>query len=166
MNTTLDTKLLDNMSEEELVQLRKEVYARLDSIAAEKRRREELRKNYKLLPFEREYHVNYWGVYNSLCDVFEKFDTPITKEGFENIVKGNTYSDPLRYDEIYICPICGNTSLQVCKSNTDRYYIECTECEFEIPKKYRSYYESEAWEMLHEYLIKHKYLDESVEFPR
>lgn len=40
----IDKESLDQMSEHELVELRKEVYARLDSIAENKRRKAEIRK--------------------------------------------------------------------------------------------------------------------------
>ena len=154
---------LDQMSEYELVELRKEVYARLDSIAEKKRRKADIRKNYKLLPFEREYKLDYRGIYMDVVSRFRKFDM-ITTDAFDEIVSCNKHSEPLKYDDIYICPTCGQKTLYVCKEG-NLYYIECTDCEFELPKRYRGYSPYETWKLFHEYLIKHNYLDKSVEFP-
>lgn len=161
----IDKESLDQMSEHELVELRKEVYARLDSIAENKRRKAEIRKNYKLLPFERLYSLDYHRIYLDVSNRFRKFDM-ITADAFYEIVNLNKHSEPLTYDNIYTCPMCGQLTLQVCKKEGSMYCIECTGCEFESPKRYRGYSPYETWELFHEYLIKHKYLGKSVEFPR
>lgn len=110
----IDKESLDQMSEHELVELRKEVYARLDSIAENKRRKAEIRKNYKLLPFERLYSLDYHKIYLDVSNRFRKFDM-ITADAFYEIVNLNKHSEPLTYDNIYTCPMCGQLTLQVCK---------------------------------------------------
>lgn len=162
--SNIDVKILDAMSESELNNLRKEVYARLDAINEEKQRRKQLRDNYKLLPFEFEYAYLTDKIVDSLCEHF-KITTILEKYEFNDIVETWRRKKPLRYEKIYTCPWCGNTSLRLHIPPNGIYYIDCDDCEFEVPKKYNGYNIQETWKFFHEYLIKLGYLDPSVKFP-
>lgn len=160
----IDVKILDAMSESELNDLRKEVYTRLDAINEEKQRRKKLKENYKLLPFEFEYDYLTDKIVKSICEHF-KITTILEKYEFNDIVEIWKRKKPLRYEEIYTCPECGNASLTLHIPPNGIYYIDCHDCEFSVPKKYNGYYREETWRNFHEYLIKHGYLDSSVKFP-
>lgn len=162
--SNIDVKILDAMSESELNDLRKEVYARLDAINEEKQRRKQLSDNYKLLPFEFEYAYLTDKIVDSICEHF-KITTILEKYEFNDIVETWTRKKPLRYEKIYTCPWCGNTSLRLHTPPNGIYYIDCDDCEFEVPKKYNGYNIQETWKFFHEYLIKHGYLDPSEKFP-
>lgn len=160
----IDVRTLDEMSESELNDLRKQVYARLDAINEEKQRRKQLKENYKLLPFEFEYTHNTNKIVSTIREHFETCDI-LTEDTFIDIVTTWKSKLPLHYEEIYTCPWCGNTSLTLHTPPNGIYYIDCNDCEFEVPKKYNGFYIEETWRNFHEYLIKHGYLDPSVKFP-
>lgn len=162
--SNIDVKILDAMSESELNNLRKEVYARLDDINEEKQRRKQLRENYKLLPFEFEYTYNHAAIVHDLSNRI-KVTHVIAQCEFDDIVDNWKRKMPLDYEKIYTCPWCGNTSLRLHTPPNGIYYIDCNDCEFEVPKKYNGYYIEETWRNFHEYLIKHGYLDPSEKFP-
>lgn len=162
--SNIDVKLLDEMSEDELNDLRKEVYSRLDAITAEKQRRKKLKEHYKLLPFEFEYTYNHAAIVHDLSNRI-KVTHVISQDEFDDIVDNRKRKMPLDYEKIYTCPWCGNTSLRLHTPPNGIYYIDCNDCEFEVPKKYNGYYIQETWRNFHEYLIKHGYLDPSVKFP-
>lgn len=162
--SNIDVKILDAMSESELNDLRKEVYARLDAINEEKQSRKKLKENYKLLPFEFEYDYLTHKIVESICEHF-KITTILEKDEFNDIVETWKRKRPLRYEEIYTCPWCGNTSLRLHTPSNGIFYIDCDDCEFEVPKKYGGYNIQETWKFFHKYLIKHGYLDPSEKFP-
>lgn len=83
--SNIDVEILDAMSESELNDLRKEVYARLDAINAEKQRRKKLKENYKLLPFEFEYTYNNYAIVHNLSDRI-KVSHVIAQDEFDEIV--------------------------------------------------------------------------------
>lgn len=162
--SNIDVRILDEMSESELNNLRKEVYSRLDAINEEKQRRKQLRDNYKLLPFEFEYAYLTDKIVDSICEHFN-ITIILEKYEFNDIVETWKRKKPLRYEEIYTCPACGNASLTLHIPPNGIYYIDCHDCEFSVPKKYNGYCREETWRNFHEYLIKHGYLDPSVKFP-
>lgn len=162
--SNIDVNILDAMSESELNNLRKEVYARLDAINEEKQRRKKLKENYKLLPFEFEYTYNMDEIVSMIRKHFEVHDI-LTEDKFNDVVTTWKRTMPLDYENIYTCPWCGNASLTLHIPPNGIYYIDCRDCEFSVPKKYNGYYREETWRNFHEYLIKHGYLDPSVKFP-
>ena len=162
--SNIDIKRLDELSEEELNNLCKEVHARLDAITAEKQRRKKLKDNYMLLPYTFEYTYNNDAIVHDLSNRI-KVTHVISQDEFDDIVDNWKRKMPLDYENIYTCPWCGNTSLRLHTPPNGIYYIDCNDCEFEVPKKYNGFYIGETWRNFHEYLIKHGYLDPSVTFP-
>lgn len=162
--SNIDVKILDAMSESELNNLRKEVYARLDAINEENQRRKKLKENYKLLPFEFEYTYNMDEIVSMIRKHFEVHDI-LTEDKFNDVVTTWKRTMPLDYENIYTCPWCGSASLCLHTLPNGIYYINCDDCEFEVPKKYNGYNIQETWKFFHEYLIKHGYLDPSEKFP-
>lgn len=162
--SNIDVKILDAMSESELNNLREEVYAHLEAINEEQQRRKKLRENYTLLPFEFEYTYNNDAIVQDLSNRI-KITHTISQYEFDEIVDNWKRKMPLDYEKIYTCPLCGNTSLRIHIPPTHIYYIDCDDCELEVPKKYNGYYIQDTWRRFHNYLIEHGYLDPSVKFP-
>jgi len=156
----------DNLTEQELRELNKASQEKLDAINAEKRRKAELKKNYALKKVPSTFKLDQARLGRSVVMWFKDHQDPLDSGTFNAIVDGCT--DEIKPDrsEIYSCPYCGAFNLRVGNFGdgwSPRLAVTCDSCDFVVKKKTdgKEYY---AWEIFHEWLVKHGYLDESVKF--
>ena len=157
---------LDNLTEKELRELNKASQERLDAINAEKRRKAELKKNYALKEVPSTFKLDQARLGRSVVMWFKDHQEPLDSGTVNALVEGCTDEIKPRKDEIYPCPLCGRFYLRVGNFSdgyTARYAVTCATCDFTMKKKTdgKEYY---AWEVFHEWLVKHGYLDESIKF--
>lgn len=157
----------DNLTEKELKEINRVSQEILDSIQSEKRRRAELKKNYALKEVPSIFHINQsrLGFYIQKHFV-EDGQKTLTKEVFDGYLKKSTDEIKPKREEVYPCPLCGEYNLRVGNFGdtfAPRIAVTCDNCEFVMKKKTdgKEYY---AWELFHEWLVKHGYLSEDVKF--
>jgi len=158
----------DNLTEKELKEINRVSQEILDSIQSEKRRKAELKKNYALKEVPSVFHINQsrLGFYIQKHFVEDGQET-LTKEVFEEYLKKSTDEIKPKREEVYSCPYCGEYTLRVGDFGDNIYSpkraVTCENCDFTVKKKTdgKEYY---AWEIFHEWLVKHGYLDENVKF--
>lgn len=157
---------LDNLTEKELRELNKASQERLDAINAEKRRKAELKKNYALKEVPSTFKLDQARLGRSVVMWFKDHQEPLDSGTFNALVEGCT--DEIKPDrsEVYSCPYCGAFNLRVGNFGDEwspRIAVTCDSCDFVVKKKTdgKEYY---AWEVFHEWLVKHGYLDESIKF--
>ncbi len=159
---------LDGLSEKDLRELNRVAQAKLDEIEGEKRRKAELKKNYALkdIPSKFEFRPSWLG--NLVKGWFEQNpNCSMPVEIYNKLMKDSTEEIKPKRSEIYSCPYCGKFNLRVGNFGMNEYSVRnavcCESCDFEVKKKVsgKEYY---AWEIFHEWLIKHGYLDKSVKF--
>lgn len=158
---------LNNFTEKELREINKASQEKLDAIDAEKRRKAELKKNYALKEVPSTYRVDCARLCVKLEEFFkEPSEVILDKSSFYELRKRCTDEIKPKREEIYPCPLCGDFNLRVGNfgdSYAPRLAVTCDSCDFVVKKKTdgKEYY---AWEVFHEWLVKHGYLDESVKF--
>lgn len=156
----------DNLTEQELRELNKASQEKLDAINAEKRRKAELKKNYALKEVPSTFELDHARLGRSVVMWFKNHQEPLDSGTFNALVDGCTDEIKPNRSEIYSCPHCGEFNLRVGNFGdgwNPRIAVTCDSCEFVVKKKTdgKEYY---AWEVFHEWLVKHGYLDESVKF--
>lgn len=158
---------LNNLTEKELRELNKVSQEKLDAINAEKRRKAELKKNYALKEVPSTFKLDQARLGRSVVMWFKDHQEPLDSGSFNALVEGCTDEIKPKREEVYSCPYCGEYSLRVGDFGDNMYNpkraVTCEDCDFTIKKKTdgKEYY---AWEIFHEWLVKHGYLDESVKF--
>ena len=157
---------INGLSKKELKELAEASRARLEAIESEERRKAELKKNYALKEVPSTFKLDQARLGRSVVMWFKDHQEPLDSGTFNALVEGCT--DEIKPDrsEIYSCPYCGDFNLRVGNfgdSYAPRIAVTCGSCDFVMKKKTdgKEYY---AWEIFHEWLVKHGYLDESVKF--
>lgn len=158
---------LDGLGEKELRELNRAAQAKLDDIESERKRKAELKKNYALkdVPSKFEFRPLWLG--NLVKGWFEQNpNCSMPVEVYNKLMKDSTEEVKPERSEVYSCPYCGDFNLRVGNfgdSYAPRIAVTCDSCDFVVKKKTdgKEYY---AWEVFHEWLVKHGYLDESVKF--
>lgn len=158
----------DNLTEQELRELNKASQEKLDAINAEKRRKAELKKNYALKNVPSTYRVDYARLGVKIENFFkEPSEVILDISSFHELRKCCTDEIKPNRSEVYSCPYCGEYALRVGDFGDNMFSpkraVTCENCDFTVKKKTdgKEYY---AWEIFHEWLVKHGYLDESVKF--
>ncbi|MEE1504314.1 MAG: hypothetical protein UGF89_08755 [Acutalibacteraceae bacterium] len=156
----------DNLTEQELRELNKASQEKLDAINAEKRRKAELKKNYALKEVPSTFKLDQARLGRSVVMWFKDHQEPLDSGTFNALVEGCTDEIKPKREEVYPCPLCGEFSLRVGNFGdtfAPRIAVTCDNCEFVMKKKTdgKEYY---AWEVFHEWLVKHGYLSEDVKF--
>lgn len=157
---------LNGLTKKELKELAEASQARLEAIKSEERRKAELKKNYALKEIPSTYKVDQAMLGRSVIHWFEDNKKPLDTATFDTLVKACTNEIKPRREEVYPCPLCGDFNLRVGNygdSFAPRLAVGCDSCEFVMKKKTdgKEYY---AWEIFHEWLVKHGYLSEDVRF--
>lgn len=157
---------LDNLTEKELRELNKASQEKLDAINAEKRRKAELKKNYALKEVPSTFKLDQARLGRSVIMWFKDHQEPLDSGTFNALVEGCTDEIKPNRSEVYSCPYCGAFNLRVGNFGDEwspRIAVTCDSCDFVVKKKTdgKEYY---AWEVFHEWLVKHGYLDESIKF--
>lgn len=157
----------NNLSEKELREINKATQVKLDAIEAEKKRKAELKKNYALKEVPSTYKVDYARLGMEIEKFFKEPSQVILDiSSFYELRKCCTNEIKPKREEVYPCPLCGEFNLRVGNFGDNwcpRIAVLCDSCDFVVKKKTngKEYY---AWELFHEWLVKHGYLDESVKF--
>ena len=157
----------NNLTEKELREINKVSQEKLEVINAEKRRKAELKKNYTLKAVPSTYRVNYARLGIKIEEFFKDPSQVIMDiSSFYELRKRCTDEIKPRREEVYPCPLCGDLNLRVGNFGdtfAPRIAVTCESCDFTMKKKTdgKDFY---AWELFHEWLVKHGYLDESVKF--
>ena len=157
---------INGLSKKELKELAEASRARLEAIESEERRKAELKKNYALKEVPSTFKLDQARLGRSVVMWFKDHQEPLDSGTFNALVEGCTDEIKPKREEIYPCPLCGHFNLRVGNfgdSYAPRLAVTCDSCDFVVKKKTdgKEYY---AWEVFHEWLIKHGYLDESVKF--
>lgn len=155
----------DDLSENELKEIQHKVEASLQVINDEKIRRKRIKEEYIVEYPEREYRPNLHLFYRKVHEAADSGQS-LSSEFIHNIDESTQIPLPYDYTKIYRCPICGNWTLE-CGEYHERkgtYTIACYHWEFELPKKYIGYSDTDAWRGLHNYLQTHGYVSEDVKF--
>lgn len=164
------------MSEKELKKMARElkkeaveIQEKLDLIEKERDEKQRIKAEYTLAVYEPEYEVNYNRLWNSIKTIVEQ-GGKVDGENIEEIYKEACYRLPLKKEKIYPCPKCGEIgSLYVAEYGDPHMCIHkkkvtCQHCGYTCPGNYH-YYEDDAWDELHDWLIKRGYLNASVPKP-
>lgn len=157
---------IDNLSEKELREINRASQEKLDAINAEKRRKAELKKNYALKEIPSTHKVDYARLGRSAYMWFKDHQEPLGSGTYDALLEASTDEIKPNREDVYPCPLCGNFSLRVGNfgdTYAPRIAVCCESCDFVVKKKTdgKEYY---AWEIFHEWLVKHGYLSEDVRF--
>lgn len=168
---------LNGMSEKELRkaarELKKEaeeIQEKLDQIEKERAEKRRIKAEYALVPYEPKYEVNYYSLWNSIKELVEQGGA-LDKSNIEGIYKKACYRLPVKKEEIYPCPECGEIGSLYVGEFGDPYMcdskkkVTCQHCGFTCPGEYMTA-DYAAWEVFHNWLIKRGYLNASVPEPQ
>ena len=154
-------------TKEQLLAQLKECDDELDAIKAERRRRAEIKRNYKPNYVEPRYDM-LWRQYaidleNLLLDIVSKVDEALKDHvgaGLEKARKKNSYQVATDPSKMWNCPYCGEYDcLYIGEYNPDRFYptyaVTCSNCDY-IGPMISDY--GETWCEFEDWLRKKGYL--------
>lgn len=157
---------IENLTEKQLKEINKASQEKLDEINEARRRKAELKKNYALRKVPSTFRLDQAKLGRSVVMWFKNHQEPLDSGTFDALVEGCTDEIKPKREEVYPCPLCGEFNLRVGNFGdtfAPRIAVTCDNCEFVMKKKTdgKEYY---AWELFHEWLVKHGYLSEDVKF--
>lgn len=151
-------KDLKDCSEKELKDIIKNANQRIDEIEKAKEEERKRKENYHLIELPPKYDINYEGFYDSIMGM--DFGEENNKR-IQEIAKEFTFEISTSKEDIFPCPVCGETSLYIADYSDYlkyRYRICCGCCDFATDKEFDNEYD--VWYNFAKWLVKNGYLSE------
>lgn len=158
-----------NMTRSQLEELSRLAAERLAKMDAEEAKREGIKKNYQLEPFEYNWTINLNEFYRNVCAAIAS-GVSVDAILLDQIKEKSSEAVPLDYTMIYRCPDCGELgSLYVGMYEGNHpdvcgYAVTCGYCSFTMADNTNSS-QWAAWETFHEWLIKKGFLPKGTKQP-
>lgn len=173
---------VSKLSTKELKALQRDIQERFEADNAEKKRLAAVKENYRLhLPeaADIEYNISDISVLRSIARRLSDTSVPnprLDEETFISFIKREISPRKVKLSTVYECPHCGHAdrlrierhylgSSPYGRDKYGKYYLQCSHCEWEAPKRTHEEYESDVWGTFHSWLIDNGFLASGTELP-